>query len=46
MVDIRWEGGSQKSASQNGHKVTEAGTAEGIRCTAPRESALVKLLAA
>ena len=53
MVDIYWEGRSQKSAAQKRHKVnrparreTEAGTTEGIRRTAPGESALIKLLVA
>ena len=32
--------------TQMGRMETEAGTAEGIRCTAPRESVPVKLLAA
>ena len=27
-----------------GHLETEAGTGEGIRCTAPEESAVIKLL--
>ena len=53
MVDIRLESRSYRPAPQNRHKVqglvcaeTEAGTAEGIRCTPPGESALFRLLAA
>ena len=48
MVDIHWEGRSQKRHKEHptGAWETEAGTAEGIRCIAPRESALIKLLVA
>ena len=52
MVDLCREGHNQKSASQKRHKVhwtsakTEGGTAEGIRCPAPEENVLIKLLAA